>query len=98
MLLPVIQACSRAQVMVVVLSRTLLVVDNSNCKLHLSATMDAPESAWCGLFFEDARGCVEVISSLLGFAPFFFKSIAWKEEGGVGISAALSLLLSSLVF
>ena len=41
---------------------------------------------------------LEVISSLVGFARFFFKSIAWKEGGGVGISAALFLLLSNLVF
>lgn len=68
MLLPVIQACSRAQAAVVVLSRTFLVVDTSNCKLCPLTTRDAPESAWPGLFPKDARGCLEIISSLVGIA------------------------------
>lgn len=97
-LLPVIQACSRAQATAVVLSRTLLVVDASNCKLHPSTTMEAHESAWCELFLEDACGCLEVISSLVGFAPFFYNSIAWKEGGSIGISEALFLLLTNLVY
>lgn len=86
MLLPVIPACSRAQAMVVVLLRTLLIVDTGNCKLCPWTAMGAPESAWCQLFLEGACGCLEIISSLVDVALYFFKSIAWKEGVGVGIS------------
>lgn len=68
MLLPVIQACSRPQAAAVVLSRTLLIFDTSNCRLHPLTTMEAPE---CGLFLKCSRGCLK--SSLLWI---FFRSVA----------------------
>lgn len=65
----------------VVLSRTF---DTVTCKLHPSTTMDAPESMCCYSLMMDAHSCLEDI-----FAPFFFKSIAWKEGDGIGTSASL---------